>query len=117
MSFYKLKQLEKTPYYEVTIVGDYNDADYSTTIEQYDEESFKEMVPYLYLLLKDYSGIHELKDYPHSEWVSLPYSVNGRSHTLKEVKVMYYDENHKAYIVGFEINEENTEKMYEMIED
>lgn len=117
MTLYKQKPLQNTPYYEVSIKGDYNDADYSTETTIYNQEYFDESAPYIYLLLKDYSKNHQLEDFPHTEYVGLPYSDNGICHSLEEVKIMYYDENGKASIIEFEFTEENTDKVYELIED
>lgn len=79
--------------FKVTIVGDSNDADYVTSIETYSKETFEKYVLPGLNHLHNFGSWNDFENYDNLYDLSLPYSDNGRCHSLESVKVEYTDEN------------------------
>lgn len=92
-NFVKTKS-DKLNKFIVTITGDVNDGDYMTRKEEYGKEEFDEYVVDALIDLKfNYSGSHELYDYPNEYDLSIPSNeyCDGYAHTLKTLDVKYVD--------------------------
>ena len=108
---YKLveKKSDKTETFIVTIVADSNDADYVTEKMEFNKEEFEEILPALVDLKENYSGHHELEDYPNPMELHIPYGYDGYCHTIDELRVEYIDESGKIYDVEFWSDEADKE--------
>lgn len=100
---YKLVKREvlKEKVFRVIIKADSNDADYITTDETYTEEEFNDIIDDLINLKHNYSGRHELEDFPNESDLYIPSSEWGRCHTLEKLTVTCEDIDGIIYDVEF----------------
>lgn len=102
MEKYKIRETELKDVFRVFITGDSNDGDIIIDQEIYSENGFKEIVDDLKDLIENYSGRHELEEYPHISDIPVPYSDMGICHTLVRVEIEYIDKNGKLWEVGIQ---------------
>lgn len=100
--------LEKKPESErnkfiVTIKADSNDANYITKVEKYSKKDFDEyVIDALIDLKQNYSGSHELENYPNEHDLPIPFNGwDGYCHTLETLYVQYVDEEGVVLDVRF----------------
>lgn len=86
-------------YYEVYINADSNDGNYISTIRQYSQRRFDEIIPALIDLKQNYSEPGQLEDYATEYDISIPYSDYGSCHTLDDIRITMYDTNGYVYNV------------------
>jgi hypothetical protein len=94
------KQLNK---FKVTIKADSNDADYVTETMFYGKSEFEEYIIDALVDLKyNYSGHHDLENYPNESDLYIPYNGwDGYCHTLEELTVEFIDGDGKVWDVEF----------------
>lgn len=92
-----------TPYYEVFIEGDWNDADYVSSVDTYNQEQFNEVVFQLVILNSDPMDGEYGLDYSKYDMLSLPsgYPDGCGLHTITEIRVKYFDKNNICHDVEF----------------
>ncbi|EJW14102.1 hypothetical protein M5X00_26230 [Paenibacillus alvei] len=114
MEKYTLSKTGKRNIFIVTIVADSNDADYVTTEDIFSKAEFDEYVADALIdLLANYSGRHQLSDYPNEEDLSIPRNGwDGYCHSLKKMTIKHIDVNGEHWDVSLNVpdDEESTEE-------
>ena len=104
MNGYKLKEISisNKEHFEVFIKADSNDADYISTETILTKEEFEKVaLDQLRVLEHFYSSPHTFHCF-YSDTVDLPTGDWGDCHSLVELRVRYFNEDGKAYMVELE---------------
>lgn len=111
MKKYKLEKLpeNKCEKFKVVITADANDADYKTTVVEYDRVEFEtHIIKDLKILKTKYMGSHKTNDLEEddeildNDWLEIPEDEYGEyCHTIKSIDVTYIDKSGTQYNVIF----------------